>query len=48
MSNSPVLRRMAQIATEIEDSGGRDPLTPARAHIQSSYTEAIDTVRKLL
>jgi hypothetical protein len=44
-SNSPSLRRMAQIATEVENSGERDPLAPDQARIPSSYTEAIDTVR---
>ncbi|KIK55622.1 hypothetical protein GYMLUDRAFT_76385 [Collybiopsis luxurians FD-317 M1] len=39
------LRRMAQIALEIQNRAPRDPLMPAAAYIESSYAEALDTVR---
>ncbi|KAJ7091563.1 hypothetical protein B0H15DRAFT_836658 [Mycena belliarum] len=44
-TQSAVLRRMAQIALEVQTSAPRDPLTPAEATIHSSYSEALDTVR---
>ncbi|KAJ7246483.1 hypothetical protein C8J57DRAFT_1360578 [Mycena rebaudengoi] len=44
-SQSAVLRRMAQIALEVQTNAPRDPLTPAEATINSSYSEALDTVR---
>ena len=39
------LRRMTQIALEVQENAPRDPLLPAAANIPSSYTEALDTVR---
>lgn len=42
---STSLRRMAQIALEVQNNAPRDPLLPANANIPSSYTEALDTVR---
>lgn len=36
---------MAQIALDVQNSAPQDPLLPAAAHIPSSYTEALDTVR---
>lgn len=39
------LRRMAQIAREVESSAPRDASLPANAHIESSYAEALDSVR---
>ena len=44
-ATSTSLRRMAQIALEIQGNAPRDPLLPATANIPSSYTEALDTVR---
>ncbi|KAJ6514882.1 hypothetical protein C8R47DRAFT_1275662 [Mycena vitilis] len=44
-SQSAVLRRMAQVALEVQTSAPRDPLTPSEATIDSSYSEALDTVR---
>ncbi|KAJ7195854.1 hypothetical protein C8J57DRAFT_534894 [Mycena rebaudengoi] len=44
-ARSSVLRRMAQIALEVQTNAPRDPLTPAEATITSSYSEALDTVR---
>ncbi|KAJ6519114.1 hypothetical protein C8R45DRAFT_851769, partial [Mycena sanguinolenta] len=44
-AQSSVLRRMAQIALEVQTNAPRDPLTPAEATINSSYSEALDTVR---
>jgi len=43
-SQNGVLRRMAQIAREIQDSIPRDPLLPQAANIQSSFAEALDSV----
>jgi hypothetical protein len=43
--NSSSLRRMAQIALEVQNNAPQDPLLPANANIPSSYTEALDTVR---
>jgi len=42
---STSLRRMAQIALEIQGNAPHDPLLPATANIPSSYTEALDTIR---
>ncbi|KAJ7430289.1 hypothetical protein FB451DRAFT_1500209, partial [Mycena latifolia] len=42
---SAVLRRMAQLALEIQTNAPQDPLTPAEAVINSSYSEALDSVR---
>ncbi|KAI9437933.1 hypothetical protein BJY52DRAFT_1229957 [Lactarius psammicola] len=44
-STSPSLRRMAQIALEVQGDAPHDPLLPAAANVPSSYTEALDTVR---
>ncbi|KAJ7210563.1 hypothetical protein GGX14DRAFT_451174 [Mycena pura] len=44
-SQSSVLRRMAQVALEVQTNAPRDPLLPAEATINSSYSEALDTVR---
>lgn len=38
------LRRMAQIAREVELTAPRDPLLPANSHVESSYAEALDSV----
>jgi hypothetical protein len=45
---SATLRRMAQIASDVQQNAPRDPLLPANANIPSSYTEALDTVRRNL
>ena len=37
---------MAQIALEVERNAPQDPLRPAAATIPSSYTEALDSVRR--
>jgi len=37
------LRRMAQVATEVEATAPRDPLLPP--HVESSYATALDSVR---
>jgi hypothetical protein len=42
---SSSLRKMAQIALEVQNNAPQDPLLPAGATIPSSYTEALDTVR---
>ncbi|KAF9443582.1 hypothetical protein P691DRAFT_778790 [Macrolepiota fuliginosa MF-IS2] len=39
------LRRMAHIAREVESTAPRDPLFPANAYVESSYAEALDSVR---
>jgi hypothetical protein len=44
-SSSSSLRRMAQIALEVQNDRVNDPLHPAAANVASSYTEALDTVR---
>ncbi|KAK7025055.1 VWFA domain-containing protein [Favolaschia claudopus] len=44
-SHSSVLRRMVQIALEVQTKAPRDPLLPAEAVINSSYSTALDTVR---
>lgn len=38
------LRRMADIALDIQKNAPRGPLTPTAAAIASSYTQALDTV----
>lgn len=43
-SRSSSLRRMAQIASEVQNNAPPDPLLPAAANVPSSYTEALDTV----
>ncbi|KAI0297435.1 hypothetical protein BC826DRAFT_166673 [Russula brevipes] len=44
-STSSSLRRMAQIASDVQNRAPQDPLLPATANVPSSYTEALDTVR---
>ncbi|KAF7356372.1 VWFA domain-containing protein [Mycena venus] len=44
-SQSSVLRRMAQLALEVQTNAPHDPLIPAESVINSSYSEALDTVR---
>ncbi|TFY74324.1 hypothetical protein EWM64_g9688 [Hericium alpestre] len=44
-STSSSLRRMAQIAREIQNNAPQDPLLPAAATVASSYSEALDTRR---
>jgi len=44
-TTSTSLRRMAQIALDVQQNAPQDPLLPANANISSSYTEALDTVR---
>jgi hypothetical protein len=44
-ATSSSLRRMAQIATEVQHNAPHDPLLPPAANVPSSYTEALDTVR---
>ncbi|KXN92377.1 hypothetical protein AN958_06995 [Leucoagaricus sp. SymC.cos] len=39
------LRRMAQIAREVETTAPRNASLPANAHVESSYNEAMDSVR---
>ncbi|KAF5362168.1 hypothetical protein D9756_002245 [Leucocoprinus leucothites] len=39
------LRRMAQIAREVENTAPRNASLPANAHVKSSYNEALDSVR---
>jgi len=39
------LRRMAQVAKEVEATAPRDPLLPPDAHVESSYAAALDSVR---
>jgi hypothetical protein len=43
-ATSSSLRRMAQIALEVQNTAPHDPLLPATANVPSSYTEALDTV----
>ncbi|KAF9231331.1 hypothetical protein BU15DRAFT_68421 [Melanogaster broomeanus] len=43
--SSTYLRRMAEIARDAQNNAPRDPLTPAAATVQSSYTRARDTVQ---
>ena len=42
--HNEVLRRMAQIAREVEATAPRDPLLPPDAHVESSYATALDSV----
>ena len=42
---SSSLRRMAQVALDVQNTAPQDPLLPAAASVPSSYTEALDTVR---
>ncbi|KAF9531678.1 hypothetical protein CPB83DRAFT_848544 [Crepidotus variabilis] len=44
-SSNHILRRMVQIAREIETSVPRDPLLPQTAFVESSFAEALDSVR---
>ncbi|KAI0052041.1 hypothetical protein FA95DRAFT_1484280 [Auriscalpium vulgare] len=44
-SSSSSLRRMAQIAREVQTNAPHDPLLPAAATVPSSYAVALDTVR---
>ncbi|KAI0294252.1 hypothetical protein B0F90DRAFT_1670558 [Multifurca ochricompacta] len=44
-TSSTYLRRMAQLALEIQNNAPRDLLTPATAQVPSSFTVALDTVR---
>jgi hypothetical protein len=39
------LRRMAQVALDVQNNAPQNPLLPATANIPSSYTEALNTVR---
>jgi len=39
------LRRMAQVAREVQATAPRDPLLPPDAHVESSYATALDSVR---
>ena len=43
--SSTWLRRMAQIAKEVQDRAPRDPLLPATAMVESNYSVALDSVR---
>ncbi|KAE9406917.1 hypothetical protein BT96DRAFT_954710 [Gymnopus androsaceus JB14] len=43
--HNSTLKRMAQIALEVQNRAPRDPLLPATAYIESSYAEVLDTVR---
>ena len=43
-STTASLRRMAQIALEVQNNTPRDPLVPDAIDIPSSYTAALDTV----
>ena len=45
-SSTSSLKRMAQIALEVQNDGANDPLLPAGANVPSSYTEALDTVSR--
>jgi len=44
-ASSSSLRRMSEIALEVQNNAPHDPLLPAAANVPSSYTEALDTVR---
>jgi hypothetical protein len=39
------LRKMAQIALDVQNNAPQDPLHPPTASVPSSYTAALDTVR---
>ncbi|KAH8114632.1 hypothetical protein DFH11DRAFT_1508603 [Phellopilus nigrolimitatus] len=43
--SSTWLRRMSQIAQEVQSNAPRDPLLPANAVVESSYSVALDSVR---
>ncbi|KAG1720811.1 hypothetical protein EDB19DRAFT_1646869 [Suillus lakei] len=43
--SSSSLRRMTQIALDIQNNAPRDPLAPPAATVASSYTQALDTVQ---
>lgn len=43
--HNETLRRMAQVAREVEATAPRDPLLPPDAHVESSYATALDSVR---
>ncbi|KAG2116835.1 hypothetical protein DEU56DRAFT_984883 [Suillus clintonianus] len=43
--SSTTLRRMTQIAIDIQNNAPRDPLAPPAATVASSYTQALDTVQ---
>jgi hypothetical protein len=43
-TSSYYLRRMAQLALEIQNNAPHDPLLPATSVITSSFTTALDTV----
>ena len=43
-SSSTYLRRMAQIALEVQNDRVNNSLHPTEANVPSSYTEALDTV----
>jgi hypothetical protein len=47
-SSSSSLRRMAQIASDVQKNARQDPLLPSttQAGVPSSYSEALDTVRE--
>ena len=45
--SSTWLRRMVQIAKEVQATAPRDPLLPANAIVESSYNVALDSVRHL-
>ncbi|KIJ64840.1 hypothetical protein HYDPIDRAFT_40028 [Hydnomerulius pinastri MD-312] len=44
-THSSTLRRMSQIALAAQQRAPRDPLLPAEAMVQSSYSEALDSVQ---
>ncbi|KAH7907394.1 hypothetical protein BJ138DRAFT_1014577, partial [Hygrophoropsis aurantiaca] len=44
-SSSMYLRRMADIALEVQNNAPQDPLAPAAATVLSSYSQALDTVQ---
>nr|GAT45850.1 predicted protein [Mycena chlorophos] len=43
--SSDSLRRMVQVASEVQNNAPRDPLVPVAVTIASSYSKALDTVR---
>ena len=43
-SSSTYLRRMARIASQVQNDRVNDPLYPTWPNVPSSYTEALDTV----
>ena len=45
---SSSLRRMAHIASDVQNNARQDPLLLANACVPSSYTEALDTVKRIL